>query len=1044
MAHSKKLAETLPTGASPLATTPESVELAATLQLDTHAPATGDTAIIETHGAPPAAAVPPDKPGYVVALRYRLVEQIGRGAHGRVWEAEDLLAGGRVALKMLSADFGSASARIRREVASMRLLRLSGVVQLLDEGTDGDRPFIVMERVHGAPFPGVPLPASWARIARPTIALLETLSRMHAHGIVHRDLKPANVLVDESGRAIILDFGLARPDTTLDEGVTDHGSIVGTPAYLAPEQVCGDQATARADLYAVGIMLFESLSGRFPHPLENMMRMLQARLRDPPAPLATVAPAAPPVVAAIVDALLSRDPEGRPRSAGEVLDRLRGQAASRPVLRRLGKPDAVDALVSAALAGASIDVHGMRGSGRTRALDDAAVALGRAGRHVIRVGREGRVPTAAEVAGAVVIADDADALAPEVAAAVAVLRERGPVLRAFTGPAPAGARAVTLEPLAEEDLRALFSGTSRLFHLPEDAARVLHRRTEGLPARVADDVTGWIQAGLARWDGDRVSVDRDVVERLEAGLLITPLGPLPRPAAPLSPELDDLLGWVLLAHPHADASSLAVALGTTSARLAEQLAALEAAGAVRVLADGRVEPLCAPHAAEIWDPDRRREVHRRIAFAAPRGTPRRLYHLITGADDDVELGTEIAAEAQHLGRRLAVEGRLGLAAAAVSEGLRAERRLGMSGAAESLPLLTLAVEIALEDGTPRALDRVLYELYRIKPRSPAIERLAQLVRVALAVWQRTERALADATELGAFADPGLERRRHELRVLAMRGRPTDEQEALLEEMRAWAEASPDPSAHGAYAGWVGRLRYRQGRFAEAADLNAQAAAAEHWVTAKLAALLISATSRMEARQLDEAAAAARDALETARRYRLPFHEARAERVLRSATYRMGAATAVDVELVDAAANLRVGDWEALLSLNEAAIAYRAGNTALALDLARRAERAWNEVGEVSGGALLAAALALACGGAITPEDLDRLVHRALECPLPAVGAQTLGLVALAGRASIIDRARLAALIERIAPAQRKYRLEVLSVDEALEAIDPATSSRRRS
>ncbi|APR78762.1 serine/threonine protein kinase [Minicystis rosea] len=1054
MSDKSKLATTLPSGAphaSPAApnerTDLPTVELQSRATVDETLSVLGDTLSLDPM-EDAADAVTSDQPGYVVAHRYRLAQLIGRGAHGRVWEADDLLTGGRVALKMLSPDCGTTSARIRREVASMRLLRLSGVVQLLDEGTDGDRPFLVMERVHGTPFPGQPGPASWPRIAKPAIALLETLARMHAVGIVHRDLKPANVLVDADGRPIILDFGLARVDTSVDEGITDHGSILGTPAYLSPEQVESKPVTARSDLYAIGVMLFEALSGRFPHPHENVMRMLQARVHDPPTPLGAVAPDVPRPIADLIDALLATDPTARPRSAGEALDRLRGRrVAARPALRRLGSDAPLSALVDAALAGASMDVHGPRGSGRSRCLHDVAAELGKRGRAVLHVAPSAisEDPTswelgtrAAIAAGSVLLVDDADRLAPASAAAVARLRETGSVIRAFAGAPSAGASTIVLAALSEIDLRALFTGADRLFHLPEDAARVLHRRTDGMPARVADDVTGWIQARIARWDGDRVVIDRDAIERLEAGLLITPPDVLPAPAVPLPPALEDLLGWIVLAHPHAHAAHLAVARGTTTDALDAELRSLEIFGAVRRLPDGRVEPRAAPGVAEGWAGERPREVHRRIAFAAPPGTPRRLYHLITGADDDIELGPEIAAEARHLARRLAVEGRLPLAAAAVGEGLRAERRLGMSGAVESLPLLTLLVEIALEDGTPRLLDRAIYELYRIRPRTPAIEKLARLVRAALAISQRTERALEEATAIGPFADPTLERRRQEVRVAASRIRPQAEQESLLSELSNWAERSNDPAALRAHTGFLGRLRYRQGRFVEAAELNARAAIDEPWVTAKLAGLLRSASCQMEAFELDAAAAVARDVLDHARRYRLPFHEASAERILRSVAYRTGAATAPDLELLEAARNLGVGEWEAMLTLNEAAVARRAGDVSLARDLAQRAVRAWAAIGEVSSGALLASALAVACGAEASPNEISMSVERALESPAPRLGVQTLGLLALARRTPPFESARLEALLAKIPTAIWDYRLEVLSIREALDAIKGCT------
>ena len=1080
MSNTKKVVQTLPSGAKPTPANHAEVgtfEIPATRALDTTTLSESATVIADTtDGSQPGVdEAGPDMPGYVVAHRYRLEEMLGRGAHGRVWQAEDLLAGSQVALKILSADMGVTSARIRREVASMRILRLSGVVQLLDEGTDGDRPFIVMERVHGTAFPGVPAPAPWSAVAPAAIALLETLARVHAVGVVHRDLKPANVLVDAEGRPTILDFGLAREDSALDEGVTDHGTILGTPAYLAPEQVLGELATARSDLYAVGVMMFEALSGRFPHPLENVIRMLRARVTEPPLPLASVASGVPRAVCAVVDALLTREPGGRPRSAVEVLEQLSGRhAPRRPALRRLGSTHAVDALVEAALAGRSRDVEGPRGSGRSRCLSDAAAELERRGRHVVAVATLSEKPSssapptvprgspraavAARVAaasddtpeglerairdaldeGAIVIADDADAMRHPLAEALARCRDAGSVLRAFTE-APDHAEAIALTPLDEADLIPLFAGTSRLFHVPEDAARVLHRRTHGVPARVVDDVAGWVHAGLARWDDDRVRLDRDVIERLEAGLVIMPLKPLPPCRQPLPPDLDDLLCWIALAHPNGSAAHLALARGMPLDVIEQQVVDLEARGVLRVLPDGRLEPSCAPSAGDAWPLDRRREAHRRIAFAEPPGTPRRLFHLITGADDDVELGAEIAAEAPQLARRLAVAGRLGLAAAAVSEGLRAERRLGMSGAIESLPLLTLAVEIALEDGTPRALDRALYELYRVRPRSPAIERLAHLVRAALALFQRTPRALGEVSALDPFGEVNLERRRWELCVIASRLRPQADQEALLGEIGRWA-ASADEAARSAYAGWLGRMRYRQQRFAEAAELFSEAATGQRWATAQLLVLLAGASASMESSALDRAAETAHEARARARRHRLPLLEARAEWILRSVAYRTGAATTPDIELVEAAAHLGVADTEAMLALNEAAVAFRAGDKRVARDLGRRARLAWAAVGELSRGALLAAALELAAGGAATQEHADALALRALACPIATIAIPALGLVAMAGWVPSVDDAQIMKLAEQEEPSGWDQRLEVLSIREALDAV----SARRPS
>ncbi|MCC6559377.1 MAG: serine/threonine protein kinase, partial [Polyangiaceae bacterium] len=238
----------------------------------------------------------PLRAGRVVAGRYRLVEPIGAGAHGEVWAADDLVVGEPVAIKWMAAGSGALRARIRREVTTLRILRIPGVVRLIDDGVEGGHPYLVMDRVLGAPFPGGSAGrCAWADLAAPAIALLDVLGRVHAAGIVHRDLKPDNVLVSADGRPTLLDFGISRgsdPGARLTEG----GRIVGTPLYLAPEQIVDGALDGRTDLYAVGVMLYAALTGRVPHEASSVDALLRARLMDRPAPVADLASDAPPEV----------------------------------------------------------------------------------------------------------------------------------------------------------------------------------------------------------------------------------------------------------------------------------------------------------------------------------------------------------------------------------------------------------------------------------------------------------------------------------------------------------------------------------------------------------------------------------------------------------------------------------------------------------------------------------------------------------------------------------------------------------------------------
>ncbi len=282
----------------------------------------------------PAVLSPPRavQPGHVLAKRYELLAHVGRGAHGTVWSAHDAVTGNVVAVKLLVASSPAHAADIRAEIVTLRRLRLPGAAHLIDEGIEEGAVFVVMPLFVGRPFPGLATPAPWAALRSPAERLLEVLARVHDAGIVHRDLKPANVLVDGEGFPTLLDFGLSLG--SLMEAATDDGRILGTPAYLSPEQVVGGHVGPRADLYAVGTMLFRSLSGSYPHDARDIRALLAAKFSAPRS-LLEVAPRAhvPAHVAEVVDALLQPAPEDRPASAAEVLQRLRGEPVTGPPSR---------------------------------------------------------------------------------------------------------------------------------------------------------------------------------------------------------------------------------------------------------------------------------------------------------------------------------------------------------------------------------------------------------------------------------------------------------------------------------------------------------------------------------------------------------------------------------------------------------------------------------------------------------------------------------------------------------------------------------------
>ncbi len=274
----------------------------------------------------PAVPLPSFEPGFVLARRYELKRAIGRGAHGVVWTAADALTSSDVAIKLLRTSEKTEAARVCAEVATLRRLNLPGVVHLVDDGMEQGSLFLVMPFVDGQPFPGFDTPAEWAALKGPLSALLSSLAHVHAAGMVHRDLKPANVLVDRAGHPTILDFGLVRALTF--EDLLGSGMIAGTPAYLAPEQASGANIGPTADLYAVGVMAYAALAGRFPHQAPDLRLLLAAKRTRPP-PLATVAPGVPREVAAAIDAMLAPRPDKRPATADDALAMLHPTSAGR-------------------------------------------------------------------------------------------------------------------------------------------------------------------------------------------------------------------------------------------------------------------------------------------------------------------------------------------------------------------------------------------------------------------------------------------------------------------------------------------------------------------------------------------------------------------------------------------------------------------------------------------------------------------------------------------------------------------------------------------
>jgi serine/threonine protein kinase len=256
--------------------------------------------------------------GDEIAGRYRLEELVGHGPMSEVWRAHDDTLGRTVALKMLAptADLE----RFRREARAVASLAHEHVMRVYDYGEDAAGPFMALEwlpggtleeRLRGGALPG----AGAGRIAT---GIASGLAHLHDRGFVHRDVKPANVLFDEDDRAKLADFGLARsadgPGT-----LTETGTMLGTAAYISPEQAAGEPATPASDVYSFGVVLFRMLTGALPFVAGDALALVDMHRNRPAPTVLSVNPAAPPDLAALADASLAKDPAARPTDGAALL-----------------------------------------------------------------------------------------------------------------------------------------------------------------------------------------------------------------------------------------------------------------------------------------------------------------------------------------------------------------------------------------------------------------------------------------------------------------------------------------------------------------------------------------------------------------------------------------------------------------------------------------------------------------------------------------------------------------------------------------------------
>lgn len=267
-----------------------------------------------------------------VTATLELGAYLGGGATSRVYEAHDHASGRTVALKIARADIDPRTrARLEREVIALRSVRHPGVVAVHDQGTlDDGRPYLVMERIHGRSLDQLLFAAPERRLphteaSRIATAVLEALGALHEAGVVHRDVKPANVIVSDDGRPILVDLGFAR---LADGGprLTPDGRVVGTPGFIPPEVLFGVEAAPSADVYAMGVLLFEMIAGVPPFGGE-LSKMIVAIMKGPRPDLRATVPEVSPALAVLVSRALSKEASARP-TATEMADDLRALSRS--------------------------------------------------------------------------------------------------------------------------------------------------------------------------------------------------------------------------------------------------------------------------------------------------------------------------------------------------------------------------------------------------------------------------------------------------------------------------------------------------------------------------------------------------------------------------------------------------------------------------------------------------------------------------------------------------------------------------------------------
>lgn len=273
--------------------------------------------------------------GVTLSGRYRLQRLIATGGMGQVWEAVDSRLGRRVAVKVLKGEFSSDPEfieRFRAEARTTAMLNHPGIASVHDYGEsqmngEGRTAYLVMELVNGEPLNSV-LKRTGRLSLRHALDMLEQTGRAlqvaHAAGLVHRDVKPGNILITPTGQVKITDFGIAKAVDAAP--VTQTGMVMGTAQYIAPEQALGHDATPSSDVYSLGVVGYEAVSGKRPFTGDGALTVAMKHIKEPPPPLP---PELPPNVRELIEITLVKNPGMRYRSGGTFAEAVAAVRAGR-------------------------------------------------------------------------------------------------------------------------------------------------------------------------------------------------------------------------------------------------------------------------------------------------------------------------------------------------------------------------------------------------------------------------------------------------------------------------------------------------------------------------------------------------------------------------------------------------------------------------------------------------------------------------------------------------------------------------------------------